>query len=174
LEQVRWAGREGREAVGALDREVRALEVAARALDVAPQGLRLVVREPIRLARLAVGRVEERADLGGAGRGRRELRRIEVEEEAQHACAVGTEVRQPPEEVDAELVRLHDRDVPAAGAGDAATVAGRLARLPGGPGCACGLARPGGVGDAPERRDQRRCGARAELRARSAAKLLER
>jgi hypothetical protein len=93
LEQGRRLTGEEGDPVGAVGRQV-VLQEAAGALERGLEGHAILVREAVLVPEPALGRVHERAHRGLAGRGRGELRGIEVEVEAQHDRSVEPQLRQ--------------------------------------------------------------------------------
>jgi hypothetical protein len=110
LEEAGGAAGEDRHAVRAL-RPGAVAELCGDALEIALQGLLLLVRELLGLlAHEAPGAVEQRADLGAAGRRRRELARVEVEEEGEDLRAADVDFGEPAQAIPGDVVGLHESD----------------------------------------------------------------
>ena len=108
LQRLEHAGRLGgehRQRLSALGGQV-ALQQRARALQARAQCHAVVVRQLVVVADAAIGLVEQRAHRRRARRRGRELRRIEVEIEAEHNGPIEAHFREP-----AHLVAVRSRDL---------------------------------------------------------------
>ena len=89
-----------------------AAELGLHALEVGAQrGARLVV-ERLVLADQARRAIEDRADLGAARRGGRELARVEAEEEREHLGLAGADAREAAQALVGDVVGLHGATLP--------------------------------------------------------------
>ena len=121
LEQLEGARGEDRQAVRALGVQAAGAELGLEALEVGAQRRLRGVAETVLVAHPARRSIEQRAHLGAARRGGRELARIEVDEQRQHLGVARADPREATQALGGDVVGLHApklllraRDSPAA------------------------------------------------------------
>ena len=114
LEQPGGLAGEHRDAARAVLGDATALQRLAHALDVGLEPHVLVVVEAVAVLHLALRVVDHRGDRRGARRHRRELRRVQVEEDREDAAAVGPHVGEAAQVAAVDRVRCHPDPLPPA------------------------------------------------------------
>jgi hypothetical protein len=114
--------------VGPFRRDVRALQHRADALDVGAQRLPRAVLEPFGLVDLARRRGDDGVDLCRARGGRRELARVEVEEDGEDLPAVRAQLGQAAQAPARDRVGCHGIPLPGCPLGEPVARLGRTVR----------------------------------------------